>query len=333
MTRFDRAITHSGPFHADDVFALAVLKDLEPSLQVMRTRDPEVLSDALSDIRTVVVDVGWTYEPALRNFDHHQSEFRRVRPDGVPFASIGLVWEAFGEAWLEEQLDLQEPAERRRVHAEIDRRLVCGIDAFDCGAVRASNKVRGRDTQVEVASVSEVIASFNPVWFETPNYDDRFIDAIRVASGILKRQAWRALAELRFADYVDERDDGGPVLELEKPGPWRRFVRHHHKLVIFPASGESGWLVQAVGDPESLEFPPPLRISYPEPWRGLAGERLVEEIGLPGATFCHRAGFIGGAATLEAARALAALVLQAHDEAPQGSRSRDIAGTKDAGNA
>ena len=48
-----RAATHSGGFHADDVFALAVLRIVHPDLEIVRTRDPEVL--AAADYR---VDVG-----------------------------------------------------------------------------------------------------------------------------------------------------------------------------------------------------------------------------------------------------------------------------------
>ena len=40
-------ITHSGPFHADDVFAVAVLRRLAPDAAITRTRDPTVLAAAI----------------------------------------------------------------------------------------------------------------------------------------------------------------------------------------------------------------------------------------------------------------------------------------------
>ena len=39
----------------------------------------------------------------------------------------------------------------------------------------------------------------------------------------------------------------------------------------------------------------------PKEWRGLTGEELQKVTGVPDAVFCHPAGFIGGAETLEGA--------------------------------
>ncbi len=67
-----RAATHDGTFHADEVFAIAALGMLGEPLEVVRTRKPDELSAA--DLR---VDVGFKYDPAAGNFDHHQREFSR----------------------------------------------------------------------------------------------------------------------------------------------------------------------------------------------------------------------------------------------------------------
>ncbi len=62
-----RVATHPGGFHADDVFAIAALRLVHGDLEVVRSRDPEVL--AAADLR---VDVGGRYAPATGDFDHHQ---------------------------------------------------------------------------------------------------------------------------------------------------------------------------------------------------------------------------------------------------------------------
>jgi uncharacterized UPF0160 family protein len=43
----------------------------------------------------------------------------------------------------------------------------------------------------------------------------------------------------------------------------------------------------------------------PAAWRGLRDEALSMEAGIPGCTFVHAAGFIGGNATYEGALAMA----------------------------
>ena len=58
-------ITHSGEFHADDVFAVAILSFLK-EVKLTRTRDIEGVSND-----TIIVDVGFEYD-GKRKFDHHQ---------------------------------------------------------------------------------------------------------------------------------------------------------------------------------------------------------------------------------------------------------------------
>ncbi|WP_353864488.1 MYG1 family protein [Svornostia abyssi] len=62
-----KVATHDGSFHADDVFAIAVLRLRTPDLEIVRTRDTDVI--AACDAR---VDVGLHSDPATGDFDHHQ---------------------------------------------------------------------------------------------------------------------------------------------------------------------------------------------------------------------------------------------------------------------
>ena len=48
------------------------------------------------------------------------------------------------------------------------------------------------------------------------------------------------------------------------------------------------------------------RKALPQPWRGVRDEALSEVSGIPGGTFVHAAGFIGGNQTKEGALAMAA---------------------------
>lgn len=305
MDAYHRIITHSGPFHADDVLAVAVLLDLVPDAEVIRTRDRELLEEGRNDPETVLVDVGGSYDVGRRNFDHHQRDFKQCRSSGVPYASIGLIWKTYGDQWLQSVMDLHDEDERAFVLARVDEDFIASVDAFDCGAVRGSHRIAHCNSELRVPSVAHVLGAYNPVWFEPAEFDQRFDEARRVASGLLRRQAWSAVGEVRFERVVRNADDGSPILVLPTAGPWQRAVKPHHLVVVFPAVGEDGWLVQAIGDPASVQFPPPLRIAYPEAWRGQEPEALRELSGVETATFCHRAGFIGGAQTRDDAIKLA----------------------------
>ena len=74
-----KGFTHGGKFHADDVFATALLMIVRPDIKVTRGF---VVPDGFDGI---VYDVG------CGMFDHHQ-EPRESRPNGVPYAAFGLLW-------------------------------------------------------------------------------------------------------------------------------------------------------------------------------------------------------------------------------------------------
>jgi len=62
--------THDGIFHADDIFAIALIKVFLNCHDVVRTRD---ISQKILDYPLrLVIDVGLNYNPELGNFDHHQ---------------------------------------------------------------------------------------------------------------------------------------------------------------------------------------------------------------------------------------------------------------------
>ena len=75
--------THAGKFHADDVFATALLQILRPDIEITRG------FTVPDDFDGIVYDVGFGM------FDHHQ-EPRETRPNGVPYAAFGLLWRVLG---------------------------------------------------------------------------------------------------------------------------------------------------------------------------------------------------------------------------------------------
>ena len=80
------AFTHSGKFHADDVFSSALLLYLNPEITI--TRD---------DFDGIVFDIG------RGRYDHHQKD-SRIRENGISYAAFGLLWEDLGCEILGDEL-------------------------------------------------------------------------------------------------------------------------------------------------------------------------------------------------------------------------------------
>ncbi len=288
-----RVATHSGSFHADEVFALAVLRAVHgaENVEIVRTRDRDL--HAAADLR---VDVGHTYDPATGDFDHHQRGGAGERESGIRYASFGLVWRAFG---------VQACGGDEVAAALVEESLVQGVDANDTGQTIVTPLFEG----VSTMPVSGVIGGFNPTWEEPDDEaatDARFHEALAVAEGILAREIRGAGATARaqriVADCVTKSADPR-IVELDRGMPWHRAIHAHAPEALFVvAPKSSGWGVQAV--PAVLgQFAN--RKDLPEAWAGLEHEDLQGATGVADAVFCHAARFLAVARSREGAMALA----------------------------
>jgi uncharacterized UPF0160 family protein len=286
--------THPGNFHADDVFAVAVLQLAHGPLDVVRTRDEAAL--AAADFR---VDIGGRSDPATGDFDHHQRGGAGERPNGIRYASFGLVWREYGARLAGAGADA------------IDERLIQGVDANDTGQNISTALFEG----IRPMTVSGVVASFNGVWDEelsAAEEDERFAEAVTFATGVLERELRGAAAYQRALALVREaiaRSGDPRVVELDRKLPWHETVvttAPEALYVIYPKS--DGWGMQAV--PRVLgEFEN--RKDLPEAWAGHSGEDLAAVTGVPDAIFAHGKRFYVSAGSREGILALAAQALQA----------------------
>ena len=83
----DHGFTHGAKFHADDLFSTALLRLINPDIQVERGFDVPENFDG------IVYDIG------RGRFDHHQQD-KEIRENGVPYAAFGLLWREFGSCFL-----------------------------------------------------------------------------------------------------------------------------------------------------------------------------------------------------------------------------------------
>jgi uncharacterized UPF0160 family protein len=310
-----RVATHSGTFHADDAFAVAVLRLAHPDteVQVVRTRDRA--TQAAQDVR---IDVGHRFDPAAGDFDHHQhgGAGRRAGEDGVPYASFGLVWAHHGPAIAAAALadgngGAPVAADVAQLVEGVDRWLVAPIDANDVGVQLTAVREDG----LAPYAVSAQIAALNPSWdepSEPADEDAAFEQAVEIAELTLRRELARGAAGLRARARVHaalERSADPRLLELEQDVPWVRIVVEQAPEVLFVLYPKrDGWGVRAV--PARLgEFAN--RKDLPEAWAGLEGEALAAVTGVPDSVFCHQKRFLAVAGSHEGAVALARQAIEA----------------------
>lgn len=277
------AITHSGIFHADEVFASVILSKLFGTITVFRTyKVPEDVADK------IVYDIG------NGTLDHHMPEGNGVRENGIPYAAAGLVWKKYGKSIC------QNTPNPEWIWETIDKVLIQGIDAVDNGVYP---KI---DYPASCMNISSIIAGFNLAWDSDEDPDIYFEKACEFASqvfdNIFKNCISKAKAKIDVEKAIENSKDHIMILNHFMPCMEYIFSSENHKandiwFVIYPSS-RGGFNWQCVPDePRSFgqRHPVPLE------WKGLRDEELQKVTGVSDAIFCHKEGFIGSAQTLEGA--------------------------------
>lgn len=309
--------THSGSFHADDVFGVAVLRILFPGSELIRTRDPQRF--AVADF---LVDVGSEWEPQRGRFDHHQKGFAGARPSGVMYASAGLVWKEFGTrcvlllAQAHAGHALTEREAQDIAHA-IDVDLIQYLDMADTGAARSAPGGYG---------LSSVMSGFNPNWRDEQHMASiaaveemrmrQFRRAMEFMADVLINQVRYRVGSLLSIEQVrraQQIDDGRLLFLNNSALPWTSIVRKEMPRVLFVIGynlTEQRHLLQVVpAAADSFEA----REDLPAAWAGLQGAELAAVTGVPDAVFCHNGRFIAAAISFEGALQLARLALREVD--------------------
>lgn len=317
-----RIATHSGSFHADDVFGVAVLSALFPGHEIVRTRNQDEIAMA-----GFAVDVGGEWDPARGRFDHHQRSFdgARTRVDeggatvrAEAYASAGLVWREFGSAYVRQvgqSMGASLSGETlARIVQDIDASLVRYLDLVDTGAEMVAPGAFGLSSQVAV---------LNSSWLEEQGLDtaakarlqlERFREAMTIVQRLLQRLVMRRIGQELAAGKVRgaERLLDGRVLLLREGGmPWTAVVVDEMPRVLFvvyPESDEGGerYVLRTVpASTGSFDS----RLDLPQAWAGLRDAELAAVSGVPDALFCHTNLFIAVARSLPGALRMAEIAL------------------------
>ncbi|MEY4602103.1 MAG: hypothetical protein RL292_44 [Candidatus Parcubacteria bacterium] len=290
-------VTHSGQFHADDIFAVATLSlmlEEKYNIKVVRSRDPEIIH-----VADYVVDVGGVYDEEKKRFDHHQLEGGGVRENGIPYASFGLVWKKYG-------LELAGDSE---ASSRIEKKLVTPIDAYDNGITLGTPIF----PEVGYYTIDDVFAAFRVTWKENEKeLDSRFEFLMNFAKQLIVREIKKLKDKKEAGKFVAEayaQSNNKTLLNLDKYYPYSEYVDSMPNilLVTYPDTAGDNWCLQAVSVSDD-KFTS--KILLPESWAGKRDEELQLVTGVPESIFCHKGRFFAVAKTREGIIKLAELALK-----------------------
>lgn len=261
-----KGFTHSGIFHADDVFATALLMLVFPGFVYYRGMQVP------DDFDGIVYDIGFG------EFDHHQAD-KEYRENGMPYASFGLLWRKYGEKFMSKDEAL-----------EFDLEFIAPIDKCD--------------NEGGINPISTLIKEFNPTWNSKTQEDTAFEEAVEFAKGILIRHIDKYNSSLQAKYVVEEKMKScdGKILVLDKFMPFIKYVCNTTYTHVIYKDNRGGYAVRLVPVSEKDHA---TKVNFPEEWFGKNGEELENISGIIGLIFCHASGFMCATNTFEAAMQVA----------------------------
>jgi uncharacterized UPF0160 family protein len=262
--------THSGPFHADDVLAWALIRVFRhPLAELIRTRDLEEIERA-----DIVVDVGGEFNVARHRFDHHQTSYTG------PLSSAGMVLE-----WLKTTGDIE--VDLAHYLREI---LVDYVDDVDNGRRLPERDVPCFASMVEgYAQGHQSLDAFTAAFVLAGNMASQFLEGL-----VRGFEAQREASKVVLQAMKEAEEKRVTVICFETYYKWKPAyfshggASHPTQYVLMPGV-EGTWRVVAIPPSEnSFAQKRPL----PASWAGLTGADLVQKTGIEGAIFCHKNRFI-----------------------------------------
>ena len=289
---------HNGTFHADDVFGVALMQSIYNELEVIRTRDEELLKTC-----DIVSDVG------NGKYDHHHVG-KETRENGIPYCGFGLLWRDFGISYINSQFpQLTDIKEQQEVSEKVDTIFIQQIDAND-------NGVDVMTSEVPIMTICDVIKTFVPAGGKENEIENAFFEAVEFAKHILYKVTKKyvdSYENYRIVKHEIETQNikQSRILVLEKTVPWRDTVleldTNEDILYVVYQDVTGLWCVQTAPK-EANSFAN--RKDLPKTWGGLNNDELSHHTGIDNCTFCHPALFICGNKTREGAIAMAKMAVE-----------------------
>ena len=289
------AITHSGSFHADDVFSAVFLSKIMPELILCRVNE---LPENWNETNSLVFDVGGG------EFDHHGID-AKIRENKIKYSAFGLLFEKFGCDFLK-RLEVKNI---HLVYESILKDFILQIDAFDNGIFPKSPDI------YTITSLSTAIELFNPSWKELESSDDSFKKAFLFAEMIFDRIIKRIVDKVSAKDFVEAAIEKSKdhILILDTYMPFMEFVLTSENdlakdiiYAIFPSNRE-GYNIRAVNKEIGSHAN---RLNFPKEWGGKTEQELKSLTNISTFRFCHSNLFLCACGNLEDAKKIASLALK-----------------------
>jgi len=289
-----KIITHNGDFHADEIFAVAVVTLFlgDTPYKIIRSRDIKIISQG-----DFVVDVGDVYNSAKNKFDHHQTINNNIRANGIPYASFGLVWKKFG-------VKLSGSKYAANV---IEKRLVLPIDAVDNGVDVFSKTVK----DIVPYTIHNILKIFCPIEKEKiteQKFNIAFKKMVKLAQKILLYEIQQARNENKHRKYIEQayqRAKDKRIIIINGDYLYREIITRFKEplFIVKPDKNNDQWKVRVIRDNPYSSFEN--RKDLPQNWAGKRDAELVKETGVKDAIFCHKNLFVAVAKSKEGAIELA----------------------------
>ncbi len=199
-------VTHDGQFHADEIFAIALIFEVIGECDIIRTR--EITKEMLQDPETWVIDVGGKFDEETHNFDHHQ--------DGGLESSNVLV--------------LNYLAKKKIVGVSLFMRL--------SGPFREISLIdRNGYEETNGFQVNSLIKSFNAL-------KDGFELALKVAQSFIRAQIINELVAQESKELYEAGEWITPIAKICKQYPV--FWKSYEDALIMVAPNQAGkWCVHS----------------------------------------------------------------------------------------
>ncbi len=288
--------THSGNFHADDVFAVAALSLLHPDYEIRRSRDPEVWAQC-----DYLVDVGGHYTHEEKVYDHH---FKNgpTYDDGLKMSSVGLVWHHYGAKIC----SCPEVAE------QVCRSFIRQFDAIDNG-VKLSTPL-DEFPDVRELSLTTAISMMNP-----PNpfkADEAFAGEVERARLLLKASIIRSKRWLNSRGGLttalqEALAEERAYIIVPEDCKWQEHLfnsKGNESILYAIFSKGKKCFAQAV---PSAPGEYTNRKDFPEAWAGLTDEAFSEAADVPDGIFCHQGAFLCATGSFESTLKLVEVAIEA----------------------
>ena len=220
------ALTHAGKFHADDVFASAFLRILNPKIKIVRS------NTVPDDFDGLVFDIG------MGKFDHHMHD-NEIRCDGIPYASFGKLWREFAP-------------------------LVYGNYIYECIDKRFIENLDLSDNTGSYNALAQAIDAFNPK--DVNHNDNEFFETVEFAKKILEKMILKYqrceqdLDKVKkcYEESVDKR-----IVVLDESLYYKDYLPNTDAIYVIYPSNRGGFAAQGV---TKTPYTNELKKDFPEKW-------------------------------------------------------------------